>query len=62
MRAEFYAVYRGDEVVCVGKLHEVCKMLGIKVNHLKWLASPACHRRDKGGRLVAYRFWLDDDE
>ncbi len=45
-----YAVYKGDQFVMAGTLEEVSKKLGILPSSVKWLSTPAAHKRaDKSG-------------
>lgn len=45
-----YVVYRGDEVVAIGSDEECAEALGCRASSIRWLASPAAHRRNASGR------------
>jgi len=58
----FYAVYKGDEIICTGSARECAEALGVKVETIYFYASPAWKRRverlesrTKGGFKVAER-------
>lgn len=40
-----YAVYKGDEFICLGKASECAKFLGIARNSIFFLSSPAYKKR-----------------
>lgn len=57
-----YAVYKGEEVVCMGSARECADALGVKVGTVYFYASPAWKRRverlergSRGGFKVAER-------
>lgn len=51
-----YALYRGDEFLCLGTLEEVAKWQGISMGTVRYAASPSnIKRAGSGKRLVAVR-------
>lgn len=49
-----YAIYKGDQFVTVGTVKECAEDLKLKEATIKWMSSPACHKRDVQDRMVAY--------
>jgi len=54
-RTAVYALYRGEDFVDVGTANELAGRRGVKAASIRWLASPASQRRDRGQRLLAFR-------
>lgn len=50
-----YALWRGDQRLGIGTAQELADKLKVKVDTIRWYASPACQRRDNGRHLVAER-------
>ena len=50
-----YVVYKDDEVVDIGTKEELSERMHVKKQTIAFYASPACHRRAGGGRMVAER-------
>lgn len=57
-----YAVYKGEDIICIGSAEECAKALGVKVKTIYFYASSAWKRRverledcTKGGFKVAVR-------
>lgn len=40
-----YAVYKGEDILCIGTAEECAAHLGIKVESLKWYSTPTGQRR-----------------
>lgn len=40
-----YAVYKDDELLFIGTREEIAKRFNIKLSSVKWLCTPAAHRR-----------------
>ena len=58
-----YALYRGDEFVDVAKsYHELAKRHGVRVETMKFRASPTYHKRAGATTLVVYRYEEGCDE
>ena len=57
-----YAIYKGDVFIDLGLAEELSKKLGVTSKYIKYLASPANLRRNKGNQLVAIRIGTDSDE
>lgn len=49
MEQEF-AVYKGDKLLAMGTLEEVCNKLGYHKDYISWLASPSAIRRMEESR------------
>lgn len=50
-----YALWRGDQCLGIGTAQELADKLKVKVDTIRWYASPASKRRDNGRHLVAER-------
>lgn len=50
-----YAVWKGDQCIGVGTAKELAEKFGVKPKTVRFWASPAAKRRDKGKRKVAER-------
>jgi len=44
-----YALYKGDELLGVGNVHELAKLIGVSEKTIYWYSSPAARRRNTGG-------------
>lgn len=60
-----YAVYKGDEFLCLGTARECAAYLGVKISTIRYLLSPAYSkiiekRQDSKGPLIAIK--VDDEE
>lgn len=42
-----FALYRGDDFLCMGTAAELAKQRGVKPSTIAWMASPAWKRRCK---------------
>jgi len=61
-----YALYKGDEFVCLGSLQEVASYQGVKSTTISYLASKAYmkkleKRKNCDSALIAIRIEDDDD-
>lgn len=55
-KEKIYAIYKGDQFVTVGTVKECAEDLKLKEATIKWMSSPACHKRDvQEDRMVAYK-------
>ncbi|WP_439240927.1 hypothetical protein [Lonepinella sp. BR2474] len=52
---QIYALYRGDENLADGTAEELARFLGVKVNTVLHMSTPAHHRKDKGQQLVVVK-------
>lgn len=43
--AKEYAVYKGDELICIGTAKECADILNIKPSSVKWLTTPTAKKR-----------------
>lgn len=50
-----YALWKGDRCLGIGTAYELAERLGCKPETIRWHATPAAKKRDKGNRLVAER-------
>ena len=50
---KIYALYKGEEFIDIGTVHELAERRGVKIESIYWLASPAAHRRDRGNMITA---------
>ena len=50
-----YAVWQGDTCLAIGTLGELAERFRVKVETVKWWASPSAKRRDKGKAKIAER-------
>lgn len=50
----YWAVYKGDEIITHGNLQEVAKKLEIDLRYAKWLSSPSVRKRmsKSGNRMI----------
>jgi hypothetical protein len=54
-----YAIYKGENLLFIGTPRQCAAHLGIKLESIYWLSSPANHRRDKGNRKIVIK--LEDE-
>lgn len=59
-----YAVYRGDEFICLGTARECAAYLDVKISTIRFLSSPAHSKRvekrkESEGSLIAIK--VDDE-
>ncbi|MDM8212799.1 hypothetical protein QUW13_02780 [Enterococcus hirae] len=40
-----YAIYKGEEIKCIGTAEECAERLGIKTDSVKWMATPTAMKR-----------------
>lgn len=50
MRAQEYAVWRGEDCLAIGTVAELAERFGVKPETVRWWASPAAHRRAEKSR------------
>lgn len=52
-----YVVYRGDEALRIGTARECSEALGVSEGSVKWMSTPAAHKRESArrDRIVAER-------
>lgn len=50
-----YALWKGERLVGIGTADQLAAQRGVKPDTIRWLASPACKRRDNGRHIVAER-------
>lgn len=46
-----YAIYKGEELICIGKASEIAKMLNIKPKTVQFLSTPAYLKRVERKRV-----------
>ncbi|MGG4267401.1 hypothetical protein [Peribacillus simplex] len=59
-----YAVYKGDEFICLGTARECANYLGVKISTIRFLLSPAYlkrieKRQESNDQLIAFK--VDDE-
>ena len=59
-RRQIYAVYKGEENLADGTAEELSKKFGVKVDTLRFWASPASHKRNKGQRLIVIKLGKEE--
>lgn len=57
-----YALYKGDELLCIGTVPEIAKKMGIKEMSLRFLASPTYMKRIERAKAPRVLVRLDEDE
>lgn len=57
---DYYALYKGDELVGIGTRDELAEMLGVKRRTIYYASTPTAFKRNKGKMLLAYK--LEDEE
>lgn len=50
-----YALWKGDKVLAIGTAKELAERFCVSVKTIRWWASPAARRRNKGSQKVAER-------
>jgi len=55
-----YALYRGDEFIDVGTADELAERNGIKAATIRWMSTPAFHKRGSDEKLMAFK--IEEDE
>ena len=58
-----YSVYKGDEFVLMGTLEEVAEKLGVSKSTVRWMSTPAAHKRaEKPGstKMIVEKVEVDD--
>ena len=53
IKEKYYAVYQGDEFLCMGTKKECAKYLGVKETTIYFLSMPAQHKRVKNTGRIA---------
>jgi hypothetical protein len=60
-REKFYALYKGDEVIAIGTLKELGKLLNVSPRTIFFYSTPTYRKRNKGGNsYIVIR--IDDEE
>lgn len=62
-----FAVYKGDELMCIGTAKECAAVLGVQPKTISWLTTPTAKerlakRKDPDSALTAIVIDLDDEE
>lgn len=59
-----YAVYKGDELICVGTAKECAEFTGMKESTINWASSPAALKRAKKWKnaIEVYKWEIDPAE
>ena len=62
-----FAVYKGDELMCIGTSKECAAVLGVQQKYINWLTTPTAkkrlaNRKDPDSALIAIVIDLDDEE
>ncbi len=55
-----YALYRGDEFIDVGTADELAERHGVRAETIRWMSTPAFHKRGSAKKLTAYK--IEEDE
>lgn len=56
MKLQEYALYKGEEVLCIGTAKECASKLGLKENTIRWYSNEVAQERNKSGnRIIAIR-------
>lgn len=48
-REKFYALYKGDEIIAIGTLKELAKLLNVAPRTIYFYSTPTYRKRNKGG-------------
>ena len=56
-----YAMYKGEAFIDLGTISYLADKYHKTKSHLKFLTSPAAHRRDNGNMLLLYKIIDDKD-
>ena len=60
-REKFYALYKGDEIIAIGTLKELGKLLNVLPRTIFFYSTPTYKKRNKGGNsYIVIR--IDDEE
>lgn len=60
-REYFYALYKGDEIIAIGTLKELAKLLNVSPRTIHFYSTPTYRNRNKGGNsYIVIR--IDDEE
>lgn len=60
-REKFYALYKGDEIIAIGTLKELGKLLNVSPRTIFFYSTPTYKKRNKGGNsYIVIR--IDDEE
>lgn len=60
-REKFYALYKGDEIIAIGTLKELGKLLNVSPRTIFFYSTPTYRKRNKGGNsYIVIR--IDDEE
>ncbi len=51
-RENFYALYKGDEILTIGTKKELALYLGVKERTIEYYITPTYRKRNKGGELM----------
>lgn len=60
-REKFYALYKGDEVIAIGTLKELGKLLNVSPRTIFFYSTPTYKKRNKGGNSYLV-IRIDDEE
>lgn len=58
-----FAVYKGDDFIFLGTLEEVAEKLGVSKGTVRWMSTPAAHKRaEKPGstKMIVEKVEVDD--
>lgn len=47
VKVKEYAVYKGDQFICIGTMEKCAEFIGVSVNTIRFYLSPAYHKRVK---------------
>lgn len=47
---EYWAVYKGDEIITHGTLQQVAKVLDIDLEYARWMTAPSIRKRMSKGK------------
>ena len=60
-REKFYALYKGDDIIAIGTLKELGKLLNVSPRTIFFYSTPTYKKRNKGGNsYIVIR--IDDEE
>lgn len=46
-----YALYKGDNFICIGTIKEIAQIMGVKERTVYWWSTPAARRRGQRNKL-----------
>lgn len=49
---KFYALYKGDELICSGTIEKIAEYQGVKVDTIKFYSYPVYRKRTKNGYVL----------